>query len=92
MTGYLVNINNDCNKCMECVESCQTGVLTEEFINRVKNRLNRTGPPDEIFFGKYANEIVFRKYMPECTYCESCEDICGQSAIWIIDPEWEELQ
>lgn len=33
----------------------------------------------------------FRKYVPECTYCESCEDICEQKAIWIIDPEWEEL-
>lgn len=32
MTRYLININNDCNQCMECTEVCQTGVLTEGFI------------------------------------------------------------
>lgn len=36
MTGYLININNDCNQCMECVEVCQNKVLTEAFINMVK--------------------------------------------------------
>lgn len=25
MTIYLININNDCNQCMKCVEVCQTG-------------------------------------------------------------------
>lgn len=79
MTGHLININNDCNKCMECVEVCQTGVLTEVFINMVKITLND-------------KHHYFGKYVQECTYCESCEDICEQKAIWIINPEWEELQ
>lgn len=75
----LIHINNDCNKCMECVEVCQNEVLTGEFINMVKLTLKD-------------NPHHFRKYVPECTYCESCEDICEQHAIWIINPEWEELQ
>lgn len=75
----LININNDCNKCMECVEVCQNEVLTEVFINLVKLIL-KDNQPD------------FRKYVPECTYCESCEGICEQKAIWIINPELEELQ
>lgn len=79
MTRYLININNDCNQCMECVEVCQNEVLTEELINTAKNSLN-----SELYY--------FRKYVPECTYCESCEDICEQKAIRIINPEWEELQ
>lgn len=83
MTGYLMNINNDCNKCMKCVEVCQTGVLTEDYINMVKYRISRAESPDKIFFREYAHK---------CTYCESCEDICEQHAIWIINPEWEELQ
>lgn len=68
---------------MECVEICQTGVLTEDLINMVKDKMNSTESPDK---------ILFRKYAPECTYCESCEDICEQKAIRIINPEWEELQ
>lgn len=83
MTGYMININNDCNKCMECVEVCQGGVLTEEFIDMVKNKINRTESLDKIFF---------REYVHKCTYCESCECVCEQDAIWIINPEWEELQ
>lgn len=79
MAGYLININNDCNQCMECVEVCQTGVLTEVFINMVKITLN-----DKHYY--------FGKYVQECTYCESCKDICEQKAIWIIGPKWEELQ
>lgn len=37
------------------------------------------------------NHHYFRKYVQGCTYCESCEDICEQHAIWIVNPEWEEL-
>lgn len=79
MAGYLININNDCNQCMECVEVCQTGVLTEVFMNMVKITLND-------------KHHYFGKYVQECTYCESCKDICEQKAIWIIGPKWEELQ
>lgn len=79
MAGYLININNDCNQCMECVEVCQTGVLREVFINMVKITLND-------------KHHYFGKYVQECTYCESCKDICEQKAIWIIGPKWEELQ
>lgn len=61
----------------------QTGVLTEDYINMVKYRISRAESPDKIFFREYAHK---------CTYCESCEDICEQHAIWIINPEWEELQ
>lgn len=70
---------------MECTEVCQTGILTEDFINMVKSKINSTESPDK---------ILFRKYAPECTYCESCESVCGQEAIWIINlnPECEELQ
>ena len=82
MTGYIININNDCNKCMECVEVCQTGVLIEELIKMAKNKISRTKHPDKIYFRE-------RSYT--CTYCESCVGICEQHAIWIINPEWEEL-
>lgn len=76
----LININIDCDKCMECVEVYQNDeVLTEVFINLVKLIL-KDNQPD------------FRKYFHDCTYCESCEGICEQKAIWIINPEWEELQ
>ena len=74
----LININNDCNKCMECVEVCQSGVLTEDRINIIL-RL------------KVLNNHL-RIHAWECTYCESCEDIGEQKAIRIINPEWEELQ
>lgn len=79
MIGCLININNDCNQCMKCVEVCQSGILAEVFTNMVKITLN----------GKH---FYFGKYVQECTYCESCKDICEQKAIWIIHPEWEELQ
>ena len=78
MTRYLININNDCNQCMECVEVCQNKVLTEAFINMVKITLKD-------------KHHYFRKYVQECTYCESCEAICEQHAIWIVNPELEEL-
>lgn len=78
MTRYLININNDCNQCMECTEVCQTGVLTEGFINMVKITLKD-------------KHHYFRKYVQEWTYCESCEAICEYRAIWIVNPEWEEL-
>ena len=78
MTRYLININNDCNQCMECVEVCQSGVLTEGFINIVKITLKD-------------KHHYFRKDVQECTYCESCEGICEQHAIWIVNPELEEL-
>ena len=74
----LININNDCNQCMECTEVCQTRILTENFINMVKLTLKN-------------NHHYFRKYVQGCTYCESCEDICEQKAIRIINPEWGEL-
>ena len=78
MTRYLININNDCNQCMECVEVCPSGVLTENFINMVKLTLKD-------------KHHYFRKDVPECNYCESCEGICEQHAIWIVNPEWGEL-
>ena len=78
MTGYLININNDCNQCMECVEVCPSGVLTEAFINMVKLTLKD-------------KHHYFRKDVPECNYCESCEGICEQKAIWIVNPELVEL-
>lgn len=53
-------------------------ILTEAFINMVKLTLKD-------------KHHYFRKYVRGCTCCESCEDICEQHAIWIIDPEWEEL-
>lgn len=77
MIGYLININNDCNQCMECVEVCQSGILTKEFIIIVSMLKD---------FNNY-----FKVHAFECTYCESCEDVCEQHAIWIIDPEWKEL-
>lgn len=78
MTGYLIGINDWCNQCMECVEVCRSGVLTEDRINII-NML------------KYFNNH-FKVHAFECTYCESCEGICEQKAIWIINPELEELQ
>lgn len=54
----LININIDCDKCMECAEVCQNEVLTEVFINLVKLILTDNQPD-------------FRKYFPDCTYCES---------------------
>ena len=75
----LINITSDCNKCMECVEVCQSGVLTEDLINMVKDKMNSVESP---------YKHCFRKHVPECTYCESCEAICEQHAIWIVNPEW----
>ena len=72
MTGYVINIDKDCNNCMECVEVCQTEVLSEEFINMVKNRMNSADP---------RKGYLFQKYVHKCTYCESCEDVCEQKAI-----------
>nr|DAF73384.1 MAG TPA: DNA-directed RNA polymerase subunit D [Caudoviricetes sp.] len=83
MNNYRININNNCNQCMECVEVCQSGILTSEFINMVKHKINCTEHPDEIYF---------RELSYKCTYCESCVDVCDQKAIWIINPEYEELQ
>lgn len=54
----LININIDCDKCMECVEVCQNEVLTEVFINLVKLILKD-------------NQLDFRKDFHDCTYCES---------------------
>lgn len=54
-------------------------VLTEGFINMVKLTLKD-------------KHHYFRKYVQGCTYCESCEDICEQKAIRIINPECGELQ
>ena len=82
MIEYLININNDCNQCIECVEACQTGVLTEDLINMVKDKMNSVESPFK---------HLFRKYVRKCTYCESCEGICEQKAIWIMPPEWVEL-
>ena len=79
MIGYLITINSDCNQCMECVEVCQNEVLTEEFINMVKLTLK-----DKHYY--------FRKYVRECTCCESCEGICEQKAIRIIHPGREGLE
>lgn len=94
MTGYLININNDCNECMECVEVCQSGILTEDFINMAKNKINCRD--NRSMYIKLTNlesygKNSFRKYFRGGTYCESCEDICEQHAIWIVNPEWVEL-
>lgn len=35
---------------------------------------------------------IFQEYVPRCTYCKLCEDVCEQSTIWITTPIWEELQ
>lgn len=78
----LINITSDCNKCMECVEVCQSGVLTEDLINMVKDKMNSV---------ESHYKHCFRKYVQECTYCESCEGICEQKAIWIVNPELGEL-
>lgn len=78
MIGGLIYINDNCNRCMECVEGCQSGVLTEGFINMVKITLKD-------------KHHYFRKYVQECTYYESCQAICEQHAIWIVNPEWVEL-
>lgn len=40
----------------------------------------------------FSTNNYFRKYIPTCTYCESCESVCEKHAIWIVNPEWEELQ
>lgn len=78
MTGYLIDINDWCNQCMECVEVCQGGILTEDRINII----------DML---KYFNNH-FKVHAFECTYCESCMDVCEQNAIMVTPAEWEELQ
>lgn len=78
MTRYLININNDCSHCMECVEVCQSGILTKNFII-IAN----------MFMLKDFNNY-FKAHAFECTYCKSCEDICEQGAIIITRPECEE--
>lgn len=77
----LINIISDCNQCMECVEVCQSGVLTEDLINMVKDKMNSVESP---------YKHCFRKYVRKCTYCKSCEDICERGAIIITRLEREE--
>lgn len=36
MIGSLIYINDNCNRCMECVEGCQSGVLREDTILMLK--------------------------------------------------------
>ena len=69
----LININNNCNQCMECVEDCQSGVLTEDRINTI------------LMLKVFNNH--FKVYAWECTYCELCEDICKQEAIRVSNLE-----
>lgn len=69
MIGGLISINNDCNQCMECVEVCKNGILTEGRINTI------------IAIECFNNH--FKVHAWECTYCKSCEDICEQNAITI---------
>ena len=78
MTGYLIDINDWCNQCMECVEVCQSGVLTEDRI-KTFNIIKCFNNPLKI-------------HALECTYCESCEDVCEQNAIMVTPAEWGQLQ
>lgn len=74
----LIDINNNCNQCMECVEVCQSGVLTEDRINTI------------LMLKRLNNHLKIHAW--ECTYCKSCEDICERGAIIITRLEREESQ
>lgn len=76
MVGGLIYINDNCNRCMECVEGCQSGVLKEDRINTI------------LTLKCFNNHLKIRAW--ECTYCKSCEDICKREAIIITRPECEE--
>lgn len=78
MIGGLIYIDDDCNRCMECVEVCQSGVLREDRINTI------------LTLKRFNNHLMIHAW--ECTYCKSCEDICERGAIIITRPECEELQ
>lgn len=69
MIGGLIYINDNCNRCMECVEGCQSGVLKEDRINTI------------LMLKRLNNHLRIHAW--ECTYCKSCEDICKQNAIAI---------
>ena len=69
----LIDINNNCNQCMECVEVCQSGVLTEDRINTI------------LMLKAFNNN--FKVHAWECTCCELCEDICKKEAIRVSNLE-----
>ena len=78
MIGGLIYINDNCNRCMECVEGCQSGVLKEDCINTI------------LMLKRFNNHLRIHAW--ECTYCKSCEDICERGAITIqIFNEVEEI-
>lgn len=78
MIGGLIYINDNCNRCMECVEVCQNGVLKEDRINTI------------LTLKRFNNHLRIHAW--ECTYCKSCEDICERGAITIqIFNEVEEI-
>ena len=78
MVGGLIYINDNCNRCMECVEGCQSGVLKEDRINTI------------LTLKRFNNHLRIHAW--GCTYCKSCEDICERGAITIqIFNEVEEI-
>lgn len=82
-------------KCVE--ESLKKGVTPDYKLLRYIHKLEKER--DDLEFYKATQEAFinmvkitlkdkhhyFRKYVRGCTCCESCEDICKQHAIWIID-------
>ena len=78
MIGGLIYINDNCNRCMECVKSCQSGVLKEDRINTI------------LMLKRFNNHLRIHAW--GCTYCKSCEDICERGAIIITRLEREESQ
>ena len=65
------------NNRLECVEGCQSEILKEDRINTI------------LMLKRFNNHLKIHAW--ECTYCKSCEAICEQHAIWIVNPELEEL-
>lgn len=76
MIGGLIYINDNCNRCLECVKSCQSGVLREDRINTI------------LALKRFNNHLKIHAW--ECTYCKLCEDICERGAIIITRLECEE--
>lgn len=69
MIGGLIGIDNNCDHCMECVEVCKNGILTEDYINIF------------LMLKHFNNHLRIHAW--ECTCCKSCEDICEQNVITI---------
>ena len=89
----------------DCFDNHQLNVIVQEaFDECIEEYCNKSllGEGEEAC--RIEVGTIFEKHLPshfnnhfkvhafECTYCESCMDVCEQNAIMVTPAEWEELQ